>query len=235
MSIIQNYKEIETQVNKTCEKNHRNSIKILAVSKTFPLSNALELYEYGVRDFGENYAKELKSKQEELDKSKYNDIRWHFIGHLQSNKVKYIAEYVYAIHSVDSLKLAQEISKQAIKFNRIENPIKILLQVHTSNEETKSGISPNELIEVASEVIKLQGIELIGLMTITALTDDPKERIPEFKLLNELLNNINNTLNLNLTELSMGMSDDFEFAIEFGSTMVRIGTAIFGKRNYNKS
>jgi pyridoxal phosphate enzyme (YggS family) len=233
LSIIENYKEIESQVNKTCEKYHRNSIKILAVSKTFPLGNALELYEYGVRDFGENYAQELKSKQEELDKTKYSDIRWHFIGHLQSNKVKYLAEYVYAIHSVDSLKLAQEISKQAIKFGRQINPIKILLQVHTSGEESKSGINPNELIDITKEIIKLEGIELIGLMTITALTDDPIERVPEFQLLEKLLFEINQNLNLNLTELSMGMSDDYEYAIENGSTMVRIGTAIFVKRNYS--
>ena len=190
-----------------------------------------------MKDFGENYAQELKQKNEEINSlpnhQKYKDIRWHFIGHLQSNKVKYIAEYVYAIHSVDCLKLAQEISKQAIKFGRINNPIKIFLQIHTSNESTKSGLNSNDIFEVVKEVIKLEGVNLIGLMTITALTDATKERIPEFILLKKLLFEINQTLNLNLTELSMGMSDDFEYAIENGSTIVRIGSAIFGERDYS--
>lgn len=246
MSIKENYKIIESQVKEVCENNNRENVKILAVSKTFPLSDIIEAYSFGVRDFGENYAQELKSKQEELINYRnielqFNDLKWHFIGHLQSNKVKYIAEYVYAIHSVDSLKLAQEISKQAIKFNRTLNPIKIFLQVHTSGEETKSGIKPNELVSIILEVIKLKGIELIGLMTITALTDDPKDRIPEFQLLSQLLININEELKSEfnalhysqLSELSMGMSDDFEYAIQNNSTIVRIGTAIFGKRNYN--
>ena len=237
MKIINNYKNIESQVKKICEVNKQKPVLILAVSKTFPLEKVLELHEYGVKDFGENYAQELKQKNEEINSlpnhQKYKDIRWHFIGHLQSNKVKYIAEYVYAIHSVDSLKLAQEISKQAIKFGRINNPIKIFLQIHTSNESTKSGLNSNDIFEVVKEVIKLEGVNLIGLMTITALTDATKERIPEFILLKKLLFEINQTLNLNLTELSMGMSDDFEYAIENGSTIVRIGSAIFGERDYS--
>lgn len=241
MNIKENYKNIESQVKNICEKNKTNDIKILAVSKTFPLEKVLELYEYGVRDFGENYAQELKSKQEELtaiinnseDKDKFSEIKWHFIGHLQSNKVKYIAEYVYAIHSVDSLKLAQEISKQAIKFGRINNPIKIFLQIHTSNESTKSGISASIILNTIREILKLDGIELIGLMTITSLTDEAKDRVPEFIMLKKLLNYTNEQLDLNLTELSMGMSDDYEFAIENGSTIVRIGSAIFGERDYS--
>lgn len=236
--IIENYQEVKKNVQEVCEKNNREEVKILAVSKTFSLEKILELYKYGVIDFGENYAQELKEKnnlllatQEGTQISQY--LRWHFIGHLQTNKVKYIAEYVYCIHSVDSLKLANEISRQAERFGRQKNPIRVLLQVHTSGEAAKSGISAEELNSVAQEVLLLQGIQLVGLMTITQVVDDPKLRVAEFKTLKRLLDEINQRFNINLTELSMGMSDDYPYAIENGSTILRIGTAIFGKRKYN--
>lgn len=229
-----NYNSIQQKVNLILNSiSEPQVVKILAVSKTFPLSKVLEAYEIGIRDFGENYAQELKNKYDELDKPKYNDINWHFIGHLQSNKVKYIAEFVDTIHSVDSLKLAKEISKQSLSKRKSDNPIKIMVQVHTSNEESKSGINESELIDTIKEIIQLDGIKLIGLMTITTLTDEPKDRIPEFILLKQLLIKINKELNLNLNELSMGMSDDFEFAIKEGATIIRVGSAIFGERTYN--
>lgn len=229
-----NYNSIQQKVNLILNSiSEPQVVKILAVSKTFPLSKVLEAYDFGVRDFGENYAQELKNKYDELDKQKYNDINWHFIGHLQSNKVKYIAEFVDTIHSVDSLKLAKEISKQSLSKRKSDNPIKIMVQVHTSNEESKSGINESELIDTIKEIIQLDGIKLIGLMTITTLTDEPKDRIPEFILLKQLLIKINKELNLSLNELSMGMSDDFEFAIKEGATIIRVGSAIFGERTYN--
>lgn len=230
-----NYNNIKLKVDLILNSiSEPQQVKILAVSKTFPLSKVLEAYNIGIRDFGENYAQELKNKYDELDKQKYNDIKWHFIGHLQTNKVKYIAEFVDTIHSVDSVKLAKEISKQSLSKRENGNPIKIMVQVHTSNEETKSGINENELMDSVNEIIKLEGIKLIGLMTITTLTDEPKDRIPEFIILKKLLSKINNELNTNLNELSMGMSDDYEFAIKEGATIIRIGSAIFGERTYNQ-
>lgn len=232
-----NYNNIKDKVDLILSSlSNPHQVKILAVSKTFPLSKIIEAYDIGIRDFGENYAQELKNKFDELDKEKYKDIKWHFIGHLQSNKVKYIAEFVDTIHSVDSVKLANEISKQSIAKRALSNPIKIMVQVHTSNEESKSGISENDLIDSIKDIIKLKGIKLIGLMTITSLTDEPKDRIPEFITLKKLLTKINTELSSELeselTELSMGMSDDYEFAIQEGATIIRIGSAIFGARTY---
>ncbi len=176
--------------------------------------------------------------QELVDKFDYfnfNNLEqpeWHFIGHLQTNKVKYIIPFVHLIHSVDSIKLAEEINKRASSINKVQN---ILLQINTSGEKSKSGCEPEDAISLTEDILKLRNVNLLGLMTIGTFTDDENQQRKEFSILRNKLNEINNTLNLNLKELSMGMTSDYTVAIEEGATMVRIGTAFFGYRNYNKS
>lgn len=197
---------------------------LVAVSKIKPTSDILELYELGQKDFGENYVQELVDKYNQLPK----DIQWHFIGHLQSNKVKYIAPFVHLIHGVDSLKLLQEINKQALKNNRT---ISCLLQVHIAQEETKFGFDKNELLQINwAEVIALKGVEVVGLMGMASFTDDVNIVRNEFKLLKSIFNELQN-LQPSIQTLSMGMSGDYSVAIEEGSTMVRIGSLLFGSRN----
>ena len=205
-------------------------ITLVAVSKTKPVSDIKALYDLGHRDFGENYVQELVEKQVALPA----DIRWHYIGHLQSNKVKYIAPFVHLIHGVDSLKLLLEIDKQARKNNRVIN---CLLQVHIAQEETKFGFSDAELWEIMEDVHKsklmdqLKNVEIAGLMGMASLTDDMEQARKEFKLLKLFFNQcaeqqVQNTIKI----LSMGMSSDYQVAIEEGSTMVRIGSLVFGSR-----
>ncbi len=191
--------------------------RLVAVSKTHPASLVQEAYDAGQRIFGENKVQEMVSKYEVLPK----DIQWHLIGHLQSNKVKYIAPWVSLIHSVDSAKLAEEIDKQGKKVGRV---IPCLLQVHIAKEETKFGFDPNEVLTFL-EKNKLANIEIKGLMGMATLTDDQDQIRREFRGLRALFDRIGN-----LKELSMGMSSDYKIAMEEGSTMVRIGTAIFGTR-----
>lgn len=203
---------------------------LVAVSKTHPAGAILEAYELGIRDFGENKVQELEEKQAELP----NDIRWHFIGHLQTNKVKYIAPFIYLIHGVDSLKLLTEINRQAEKANRI---IQCLLQVYIAKEESKFGLNETELEElVQSEAIKsLSHVKIVGLMGMATFTDKEDVLRQEFRNLKSIFNKlITKKLpsNFDLREISMGMSGDYIIAQEEGSTMVRIGTAIFGEREY---
>jgi len=202
-------------------------VQLIAVSKTKPNEDIIELYDLGQRAFGENYVQELVDKAASLPK----DIQWHFIGHLQSNKVKYIAPFVHLIHGVDSEKLLQEINKQALKHNRI---IDCLLQIYIANEETKFGLDEKELNELitSKEFKELQNIRIIGLMGMATFTENQNQIKAEFKHLKTIFDTINNQENLKLETLSMGMSGDYELAIEFGSTMVRIGSSIFGNRNY---
>lgn len=204
---------------------------LIAVSKTHPISSIKEAYELGIRDFGENKVQELTEKALQLPK----DIRWHMIGHLQRNKVKYIAHFIYLIHGVDSMKLLQEIDKQAEKNNR---NINCLLQVHIAEEESKFGFSEEELmLLLKSEELKgLKNIKIIGLMGMATFTDNEKQVRNEFASLKRLFEKLkasNMPENVNMKELSMGMSGDYVIAQEEGSTMVRIGTAIFGERNNN--
>lgn len=203
---------------------------LVAVSKTKPAADIQELYDLGQRDFGENYVQELAEKQVVLP----NDIRWHFIGHLQSNKVKYIAPFVQLIHGVDSHKLLLEIDKQAKRFNRT---IQCLLQVHIAREETKFGFNEQELMEVMDAIHKyklmneLQHVEVIGLMGMASLTADLDEVRKEFKFLKLLFDQCKLLPGHNgLSTLSMGMSSDYRIAIEEGSTMVRVGSLLFGSR-----
>jgi PLP dependent protein len=206
------------------------SCLLIAVSKTKPVSILKEAYEAGIRDFGENKVQELVEKQLEMPK----DIRWHMIGHLQRNKVKYIAPFVYMIHAVDSLRLLQEIDKQAEKNGRI---ISCLLQIHIAIEDTKFGFNEEELEFLLSseEIHQLKHIEINGLMGMATFTENEKQIRSEFSMLKatfEKLRKRDLPDNFNLKELSMGMSGDYLIAQEEGSTMVRIGTAIFGERNY---
>lgn len=200
------------------------NITLVAVSKTKPIEDILELYNLDHRDFGENYVQELVEKAERLPK----DIRWHFIGHLQSNKVKLIVPFVYLIHGVDSLKLLREIDKQAEKNQRV---IDCLLQVHIAQEETKFGFDENELLNL--EIKQFLNVKIKGLMGMASLTDDINKIRIEFKSL-KILSEKLKSQNPELAILSMGMSADYTIAIEEGSNMVRIGSLLFGERNYQK-
>jgi len=200
-----------------------NKATLIAVSKIKPASNILEMYQLGQRDFGENYVQELVDKYNQLPK----DIRWHFIGHLQSNKVKYIAPFVQLIHGVDSLKLLQEINKQALKNNRT---IQCLLQVHIAQEETKFGFDKNELLQINwTEIAELKGVEVIGLMGMASFSDNLLLVRSEFKNLKLIFNELQ-LIHSSIKILSMGMSGDYSIAIEEGSNMVRIGSLLFGSR-----
>ena len=204
--------------------------RLIAVSKTKPNEDLLTAYEAGQRAFGENKVQELSRKAEELPK----DIEWHFIGHLQRNKVKYIAPFVNLIHGVDSLRLLVEINKQALKNERV---IDCLLQVFIADEETKFGLSAEELKElVSSEEFKaLENIKVVGLMGMATNTDNQEQIRSEFAGLKSLFEELKQQEigNLEMKELSMGMTGDYQIACEEGSTMVRIGSAIFGARNYH--
>jgi pyridoxal phosphate enzyme (YggS family) len=205
-------------------------VTLVAVSKTKSVAEIKELYDLGQKDFGENYVQELTEKQSKLP----NDIRWHFIGHLQSNKVKQIASFIHLIQSVDSVKLLQEINKQAQKNTRI---IDCLLQVHIAQEETKFGLNDQELQELidtnANGLHELKNIRIAGLMGMATLTDDMQKVRTEFKYLRSIFDKHANLQisNIKLQTLSMGMSSDYFIAIEEGSNMVRIGSLIFGARN----
>ncbi len=212
-------------------------VTIIAVSKTKPIEDLQEAYEIGVRDFGENYVQELVEKHEALSK----DIRWHFIGHLQSNKVKYIAPFVHLIHGIDSEKLLIEINKLGKKINR---KINCLLQVYIAKEETKFGMDEQELQHVMSILPGLEYVQICGLMGMASFTDNEQIITSEFKYLYNLFqtnspfgglrgptNNDPQTPNPKLQKLSMGMSADYKIAIECGSNMIRIGSMLFGERN----
>ncbi|MEI7735448.1 MAG: YggS family pyridoxal phosphate-dependent enzyme [Ferruginibacter sp.] len=211
----------------------KDKVTLVAVSKTKPAEDIIELYNLGQRDFGENYVQELVDKYEQLPK----DIRWHFIGHLQSNKVKYIAPFVHLIHGVDSMSLLKEINKQAAKNNRV---IDCLLQVYIAKEETKFGLDETELSEIitriTSDLHEFKNIRIVGLMGMASFSDDSNIVRNEFKNLKRLFdaNAQLTTTNYQLSTISMGMSGDYTIAIEEGSTMVRIGSLLFGERNYNK-
>jgi PLP dependent protein len=204
--------------------------KLVAVSKTKPFELILEAYKAGQRDFGENKVQELSEKSGQLP----GDIRWHMIGHLQTNKVKYIAPFIHLIHSVDSLKLLEEINKQAQKNGRI---IDCLLQIHIALEEHKFGFDAEELQGLFTDksIANLKNVRIIGLMGMATFTDDSEQIRKEFKYLQVLFEKIKHLdlpSNVQMRELSMGMSDDFKIALEEGSTLIRVGSKIFGPRIY---
>ena len=216
MSISDNIKHITSQL--------PAQVTLVAVSKTKPNELLLEAYNAGQRDFGENYVQELVDKEAQLPK----DIRWHFIGHLQSNKVKYIAPFVYLIHGVDSFSLLKEINKQASKNNRV---IDCLLQIYIAQEETKFGLDFNEASQIlnSNEFKELKNITVKGFMAMASNTDDTEQIRKEFQSIKNF-----STQYTDLKILSFGMSGDFQLAIQEGSTMIRVGSSIFGERNYNK-
>lgn len=228
--ITDNYKDVLLSVEAKEETSKYNqSVTLIAVSKTKPISDIEELYHIGVRDFGENKVQELCEKYENLPK----DIRWHLIGHLQTNKVKYIVDKVSLIHSVDSVHLANQIERECIKKN-VEADI--LVQVNVAEEDTKYGLKVEETISMVKEIAALPHVHIKGLMTIAPFVDNPEDNREVFKALKKLSVDINdkNIDNVCMDILSMGMSGDYEIAIEEGSTMVRVGTSIFGERNYNR-
>ena len=203
------------------------NVTLVAVSKTKPVSDLMEAYNAGQRVFGENKIQEMTEKWEQMP----NDIQWHMIGHIQTNKVKFMAPYVSLIHGVDSLKILEEINKQALKNNRI---IDCLLQIHIAEEETKFGLNEDELENLlASETfIKLKNIKIVGLMGMATFTENQNQIKKEFEHLKSIFDTKKSLsiVNCQLSILSMGMSGDYQLAIEYGSTMVRIGSSIFGGR-----
>ncbi|MCI9417802.1 MAG: YggS family pyridoxal phosphate-dependent enzyme [Eubacterium sp.] len=224
----ENLKQVEENIVKACERagRERSEITLVAVSKTKPVSMLSEIYECGVRDFGENKVQEICEKRDLLP----SDIRWHMIGHLQRNKVKYIINDTTLIHSVDSYRLAEEINVQAKKINRI---IPILIEINIADESSKFGIAKEEALQLAEEISHLDGIQIRGLMTIAPYVENPEENRPYFKKIRELAVDIakENIDNVSMDILSMGMTGDYAVAIEEGATIVRVGTGIFGSRN----
>jgi pyridoxal phosphate enzyme (YggS family) len=221
MSITANISAIKKEIG-------NSGVKLIAVSKTKPVECITEAYEAGQRLFGENMVQELVEKHEKLPK----DIEWHLIGHLQTNKVKYIAPFIHLIHSVDSLKLLQEINKQALKNNRV---IDCLLQLEIADEETKFGMDMAEAIELlrSDEFQELKNVRICGVMGIATLTDNPKMTAEEFYELSTFFKGLKDTFFRKepaFKEISMGMSGDYKSAIEKGSTMIRLGSTIFGGR-----
>ena len=222
MSIAQNLNNIKSQL--------PEGVTLVAVSKTKPISDLMEAYNAGQRIFGENYVQELVDKHEQMPK----DIEWHFIGHLQSRKAKLIVPFVSLIHGVDSLKLLEEINKQAQKNNRI---VDCLLQVHIAEEESKFGLDEQELDEILKQIQNdnenFKNIRIVGLMGMATFTDNLNQIEKEFKQLKTIFDKYKqiDTMNIKLQSLSMGMSGDYQLAISCGSTMVRIGSSIFGNRS----
>ncbi len=209
------------------------NVRLIAVSKTHPAEYISEAYSIGQRDFGENKVQEMTQKAEVLPK----DIRWHMIGHLQTNKVKYIAPYVYMIHSIDSEHLLQAVNKEAIKAGRV---VKCLLQVHIAKEETKFGFSPEEVVTFlqAGTYKEMKNVEICGIMGMATNTDDDEEVSAEFGQLHSIFLDVKEKYFKEIesfSELSMGMSGDYRIAVAQGATMVRIGSSIFGKRIYDKA
>jgi len=231
MSDIQNnIQSVRSHIHTVAVNCHRhpNDITLIAVSKTVGINRIQEAIDSGMNHFGENYIQEFKEKKEHFT---HPSIQWHFIGHLQSNKSKFAVRASDVIHSIDRLSLAQTINKEAQKINKVQ---KILIQVNISGEQTKSGVTnENDAIQLVKQVSKLNSIQLIGLMTMPPYFDDPEEARPFFRSLSLLKDHINKMQipNVLLTDLSMGMTHDYSVAIEEGATMVRVGTAIFGKRN----
>jgi pyridoxal phosphate enzyme (YggS family) len=213
---LENYKSIRAELG--------DKVVLVAVSKTKPVEDIKALYDQGQRDFGENYVQELVDKQPQLSP----DIRWHYIGHLQSNKVKYIAPFVHLIHGVDSFKLLKEINKQAQKQNRVIN---CLLQVYIAQEETKFGLDEHELDALLDELNNnpVQNIAINGLMGMASFTEDVNKVRAEFKELKRLYDKVKSRIP-QINTLSMGMSADYKIAVEEGSTLVRIGSLLFGER-----
>lgn len=228
--LAENLKQVEENIAAACKRagRKREEVTLIAVSKTKPISMLSEIYDCGIRDFGENKVQELCEKREQLPL----DIRWHMIGHLQRNKVKYIIRDTALIHSVDTYRLAEEINIQAKKIKRI---VPILIEVNIAKEPSKFGILPEEALLLTEEISKLDSLRIEGLMTIAPYTENPEENRPYFQQIKNLSVDIANEKidNVSMNILSMGMTGDYMTAIEEGATIVRVGTGIFGARTYH--
>ena len=227
----ENYEQVRRNIDKACERVGRSpeDVTLIAVSKTKPLSDIEELLaDTNAVDFGENKVQELVDKYESVSRP----VDWHMIGHLQTNKVKYIVDKVCMIHSVDSLNLAKTIEKEAEKHNVIVN---ILIEVNVAQEETKFGLACDEVLPLIMEIKNMPHIKVKGLMTIAPFVDDPEDNRVYFRKLRDLSLDIQSKSidNIDMSVLSMGMTNDYEVAVEEGATLVRVGTGIFGARNYN--
>lgn len=229
--IADNLHDVNQNITLSCERagRKRDEVTLIAVSKTKPVSLLRDAYEAGARDFGENKVQELLDKIPQLPQ----DIRWHMIGHLQRNKVKYIVDKVYLIHSVDSLRLAEEISKEAQKK---QVTVRILVEVNIALEESKFGTTTQEALHLVEEIAALPGISIRGLMTIAPFVENGEENREYFRRLKELSVDIMSKSidNVSMNILSMGMTGDYVVAIEEGATYVRVGTGIFGERDYSR-
>lgn len=228
--IAENIAQVQGKIDNACEKagRDRREVTLIAVSKTKPVSMLQEAYAYGCRDFGENKVQELIEKYECMPK----DIRWHMIGHLQRNKVKYIVGKVFLIHSVDSLRLAEEISRESVKKQVVTS---VLLEVNVAKEESKFGMTTSEEVNaLVRQAAALPAIAVKGLMTIAPYVEDPEENRQYFHALRQLSVDImrKNIDNVSMNVLSMGMTGDYETAVGEGATYVRVGTGIFGERGY---
>ena len=227
--VTENLKKVEEKIEKACERSgrSRSDVTLIAVSKTKPIEMMQEAMQAGVSIFGENKVQEIVKKEVELPKN----VEWHLIGHLQRNTVRQIAGKVARIHSVDSLRLAEQIQKEYEKIGETAN---ILIEVNVAKEESKFGLMPEETEEVIREIAKFPNIKVRGLMTIAPFVENPEENRIHFQNLSKLLVDINakNIDNISMNELSMGMTGDYEVAIEEGATYVRVGTGIFGSRQY---
>ena len=225
----ENLANVEKNIEQACKNagRSRDEVTLIAVSKTKPVEMLQEIYDENIRDFGENKVQELCSKMEQLP----SDIRWHMIGHLQRNKVKYLMGKVVLIHSVDSLRLAEQIEHEAAKADIV---MPVLIEVNVAEEESKFGTTSEAAMQLVEAVSKMPHIKIRGLMTIAPFTDNPEDNRIYFRKLKQLSVDIKskNIDNVDMDELSMGMTGDYEVAIEEGATMVRVGTGIFGKRNY---
>ena len=229
--IKENLANVRKNIEDACKKVGRDvsEVTLITVSKTKPLSDLRIAYEEGSRDFGENKVQELVSKIDEMP----SDVKWHLIGHLQRNKVKYIAGKVAMIHSVDSYRLAKEINVQAKKNSCV---IPILIEINIAGEDTKFGIKPEEAEELIREISELENVKVSGLMTIAPNVANPEENRAYFKAMKDLFVDISskNIDNVEMKVLSMGMTNDYTVAVEEGATMIRVGTGIFGARDYSK-
>lgn len=229
INVKENLILVHNNIDKAIERSGRDKsdVSLISVTKTKPVELLQDAYDAGERDFGENKVQEIMDKYDKLPK----DIRWHMIGHLQTNKVKYIADKVYMIHSVDSEKLALEINKQALKVGRV---IPVLIEVNIGDEESKFGVAYDECIDFIKKIADLPGIKISGLMAIAPYVEDAEENRNHFVRMKQLSVDImqENIDNILMNVLSMGMTGDYTVAIEEGATFVRVGTGIFGERNY---
>ena len=230
--IAEQLQYVQNEIKEACQRSGRNpeEVTLIAVSKTKPVAMIQEAIQAGQTVFGENKVQELCSKYEELPQN----LEWHLIGHLQRNKVKYIVDKAALIHSVDSLRLAETISQEGMKHNRI---VPVLIEVNVAQEDTKFGVSVEDTLPLVEEIAKLPNIQIKGLMTIAPYVENPEDNRTIFKKLKELSVDIKtkNMNNVFMDILSMGMTNDYQVAVEEGATMVRVGTGIFGERDYSKA